>query len=133
MQIMGSWCPNCIDETNFLVPFYNANKNNGLEIIGLCYERSEDFSVASKNAKNLKTRLSIPYELLIAGTNKKGNVNESLPMLKNFIAFPTLIIIDKKGKVRKIHTGYSGPATGKHYDEFKAEFESFINTLLSEN
>ncbi len=132
IQIMGSWCPNCIDETNYLVPFYNANKNNGVEVIGLCYERSEDFLVASKNAKNLKNRLSIPYELLIAGTNKKGNVNESLPMLKNFVAFPTLIIIDKKGKVRKIHTGYSGPATGKHYVEFKAEFESFIKQLLSE-
>lgn len=132
IQIMGSWCPNCIDETNYLVPFYNSNKNNGIEVIGLCYERSEDFLVASKNAKNLKNRLSIPYELLIAGTNKKGNVNESLPMLKNFVAFPTLLIIDKKGKVRKIHTGYSGPATGKHYVEFKAEFESFIKKLLSE-
>jgi peroxiredoxin len=132
IQIMGSWCPNCIDETNYLVPFYNANKNSGVEVIGLCYERSEDFLVASKNVKNLKTRLSIPYELLIAGTNKKGNVNESLPMLKNFVAFPTLIIIDKKGKVRKIHTGYSSPATGKHYVEFKAEFESFIKKLLSE-
>ncbi len=133
IQIMGSWCPNCIDETNYLVPFYNENKSNGVEAIGLCYERSEDFTVASNNAKNLKKRLNIPYELLIAGTNKKGNVNESLPMLKNFIAFPTLIVIDKKGKVRKIHTGYSGPATGKHYQEFKTEFEIFITQLLSEN
>lgn len=130
VQIMGSWCPNCIDETNYLVPFYNENKSKGLEVIGLCYERSEEFAVAASNAKNLKNRLAIPYELLIAGTNKKGNVNESLPMLKNFLAFPTLIVIDKKGKVRKIHTGYSGPATGKHYVEFKAEFEAFVKNLI---
>lgn len=133
IQIMGSWCPNCMDETNYLVPFYEQNKEKGLEVIGLCYERSEDFNIASKNALNMKKRLNIPYELLIAGTNKKGNVNESLPMLKNFIAFPTMIIIDKRGKVRKIHTGYSGPATGIHYVEFKSEFESFINKLISEN
>lgn len=132
VQIMGSWCPNCIDETNYLVPFYNENKNKGIEVIGLCYERSEDFTTAANNVKNLKNRLSIPYELLIAGTNKKGKVNESLPMLKNFIAFPTLIVIDKKGKVRKIHTGYSGPATGKHYVEFKMEFEEFVKKLLIE-
>lgn len=132
VQIMGSWCPNCIDETNYLVPLYNENKNKGIEVIGLCYERSEDFNAAANNAKKLKNRLSIPYELLIAGTNKKGNVNESLPMLKNFIAFPTLIVIDKKGKVRKIHTGYSGPATGKHYVEFKMEFEAFVKKLLIE-
>jgi thiol-disulfide isomerase/thioredoxin len=133
IQIMGSWCPNCIDETNYLVPFYKENKSNGVEVIGLCYERSEDFAVASKNIRNLQTRLNIPYPLLIAGTNKKGGVNESLPMLNNFLAFPTLIVVDKKGKVRKIHTGYSGPATGKHYIEFKAEFEQFIKQLLLEN
>lgn len=132
VQILGSWCPNCMDETNYLVPYYREMKNAGLEIIGLCYERSEDVQVATKNIANLKRRLDIPYQLLIAGTNKKGNVNQTLPMLKNFIGYPTLIIIDKKGKVRKIHTGYSGPATGKHYVEFKSEFESFINLLLAE-
>ncbi len=132
VQIMGSWCPNCMDETNYLVPLYNVYKDKGLEIIGLCYERSEDFSVASKNVINMKKRLNIPYQLLIPGSNKKGFVNESLPMLQNFIAFPTLIVVDKNHKVRKIHTGYSGPATGKHYVEFKTEFESFIKKLLSE-
>lgn len=133
IQIMGSWCPNCIDETNYLVPFYNEHKFQGIEVIGLCYERSENFEVASKNVINLKNRLNIPYQLLIAGTNKKGEVNKSLPMLNNFLAFPTLIVVDKKGKVRKIHTGYSGPATGKHYLEFKAEFEKFIKNLMEEN
>jgi hypothetical protein len=121
-----------MDETSYLVPFYNNMKAEGLEVIGLCYERSEDFEVAGNNVTKMKKRLQIPYELLIPGSNKKGFVNESLPMLKNFLAFPTMIIIDKQGKVRKIHTGYSGPATGKHYIEFKAEFESFIKKLLSE-
>ncbi len=132
IQIMGSWCPNCIDETNYLVPFYNAHKYQGLEGIGLCYERSENVDVSAKNVLNLKNRLNIPYQLLIAGTNKKGEVNKSLPMLNNFLAFPTLIVVDKKGKVRKIHTGYSGPATGKHYIEFKSEFEEFIKKLMLE-
>jgi peroxiredoxin len=132
IQIMGTWCPNCMDETSYLVPFYNNIKAEGLEVIGLCYERSEDFEVAANNVTKMKNRLQIPYELLIPGSNKKGFVNESLPMLKNFLAFPTMIIIDKQRKVRKIHTGYSGPATGKHYIEFKAEFESFIKKLLSE-
>jgi len=132
IQIMGTWCPNCMDETSYLVPFYNEMKSQGLEIIGLCYERSEDFNVASRNVSKMKSRMQIPYELLIPGANKKGFVNESLPMLKNFLAFPTMIIIDKKGIVRKIHTGYSGPATGKHYVDFKSEFESFMKKLLSE-
>lgn len=132
IQIMGSWCPNCIDESAFITEYYNKSDKNKLEVIGLCYERSDDFNKASSNVIKMRDRLNIPYDLLIAGTNAKGKVNESLPMLKNFIAFPTMIILDKNHKVRKIHTGYSGPATGKHYVDFKYEFEKFVNNLLNE-
>lgn len=132
IQIMGSWCPNCIDESTFITEFYNKSDKSKLDVIGLCYERSEDFQKASSNVIRMRDRLNIPYDLLIAGTNAKGKVNESLPMLNNFIAFPTMIILDKNHKVRKIHTGYSGPATGKHYVEFKHEFENFVNNLLNE-
>ncbi len=132
IQIMGSWCPNCIDESSFITEFYNKSDKSKLDVIGLCYERSEDFEKASSNVIKMRDRLQIPYDLLIAGTNAKGKVNESLPMLNNFIAFPTMIILDKNHKVRKIHTGYSGPATGKHYVDFKYEFENFVNNLLNE-
>ena len=53
-------------------------------------------------------------------------------MLKDIIGFPTTIIIDKKGDVRKIHTGFSGPGTGEHYIEFISEFEKLTNDLLAE-
>ena len=42
------------------------------------------------------------------------------------------LIIDKKGKVRKIHTGFNGPATGDKYTEFKEEFEGFVSELLNQ-
>jgi hypothetical protein len=35
--------------------------------------------------------------------------------------------------VRKIHTGYSGPATGDHYTQFVAEFKSTLDQLLAES
>ena len=41
--------------------------------------------------------------------------------------------MDKKGKVRKIHTGFNGPATGEKYTDFTKEFEVFVNELLNEN
>ncbi|HNQ26578.1 MAG TPA: TlpA family protein disulfide reductase, partial [Aquaticitalea sp.] len=48
------------------------------------------------------------------------------------LSFPTTIYIDKTGKVRKIHTGFNGPATGEKYVTFKNEFESFVTELLTE-
>lgn len=134
VQFLGSWCPNCMDETAYLVPFYNKYKDKGVEIIGLAYERTKDFERSKKNVARLRDRLNVPYELLITGfTNDKAEVATSLPMLNNFEAFPTLMIIDKKGIVRKIHTGFSGPGTGEHYAKFVQEFEQTIDDLLAEN
>ncbi|MBC7758499.1 MAG: TlpA family protein disulfide reductase [Phormidesmis sp. FL-bin-119] len=134
VQFLGSWCPNCMDETAYLVPFYNRYNKKGVEIIGLAYERTKDFKRSRKNVVRLRDRFNVPYKMLITGfTNKNAEVASSLPMLNNFEAFPTLIIIDKKGVVRKIHTGFNGPGTGKYYTEFVREFEKTIDDLLAEN
>ncbi|MFD2161406.1 TlpA disulfide reductase family protein [Paradesertivirga mongoliensis] len=131
IQFLGSWCPNCMDETAFLAPFYREYKTKGVEIVGLAYERSSDFQTAKTRVQQLKQRFNIGYPLLVTGfTNKE--VLKSMPSLNEFKAFPTTIIIDKKGLVRTIHTGFSGPGTGKHYTDLTAEFEKRIQLLLKE-
>jgi thiol-disulfide isomerase/thioredoxin len=133
IQFFGSWCPNCMDETAYLVPFYEKYQKKGLEIVALAYERSTDYERSKKNILRLRERFGVPYDMLITGyTNDKKEVAQSLPMLKSFVAFPTLIILDKKGKVRKIHTGFSGPGTGSHFEDFKQEFEKTIDNLMLE-
>ena len=132
LQIMGSWCPNCLDESKLMTSIYQQFQNSGLEIIGLCFEKSEDINIVKKNIDNFKNQLNITYPLVIAGNTQKGSVNKALPMLANFVAFPTLIIIDKKGKVRNIHTGYSGPATGIYFTKFKDHFIANLEKYLNE-
>ena len=133
VQFFGSWCPNCMDETAFMVPFYNKYKDKGLAVVGLAYERTTDKERSTKNVKRLQERFKVNYPLLLTGyTNDKSEVVKSIPALKEFMAFPTTIIIDKKGTVRKIHTGFSGPGTGKYYTEFAEEFENLITDLLAE-
>ncbi len=134
VQILGSWCPNCMDETNFLVNnYYPKYHTKGVEIIGLAYERTTDFANSQRTLKQLKTHFNIPYPLLITGfTPSKGDPEKSLPMLADFKGFPTTIIIDKKGDVRKIHTGFSGPGTGEYYTQFIDEFEKLTDDLLRE-
>ena len=134
VQFFGSWCPNCMDETAYLVPFYKKYKEKGLEIVALAYERSADYERSKRNILRLRERFAVPYDMLITGyINDKTEVAQSLPMLKSFVAFPTLIILDNKGKVRRIHTGFSGPGTGIHYTNFKKEFEKTIDDLLLED
>lgn len=133
VQIMGSWCPNCMDETAYLVNYYKKYQPKGVEIVGLAYERTTNFSRSQKALQQLKERFNIPYPLLITGyTPAKGEAAKSLPMLDKVLGFPTTIIIDKKGDVRKIHTGFSGPGTGQYYIDFISEFERLTGNLLAE-
>lgn len=132
IQILGTWCPNCMDETKFYANWYRKNKDKGVEIIGLAYEVKPDFEYAKKRVLTMKEKLGVDYDFVIAGTSTTKSASESLPMLNKVISFPTSIIIDKKGKVRRIHTGFSGPATGIYYEEFIDDFNTLLNELLQE-
>lgn len=132
LSIGGTWCPNCVDETAFLAPWYKKNKSRGVEVIGLQYEQKTDSAYVRKVLTRFRERFGIEYPQVIGGVADKQVVLNSLPGLNSFLSFPTTIIINKKGEVAQIHTGYSGPATGKYYDEFVKEFNHEIDTLLSQ-
>jgi peroxiredoxin len=132
LSIMGTWCPNCADEADFLAPWYAENQKRGVEVIGLSFERSNDFAQAQPRLKAFAKRHGVGYELLFAGRVGKENVQRVLPALDGFMSYPTLLFVDKKGAIRRIHTGFSGPATGAFYEDFISDFNREINELLNE-
>lgn len=133
VQILGSWCPNCMDETAFLSDWYRNNKDKNVEIIGLAYELKPDFNYAKSRVEIMKKRYNIDYEILIAGEGNTKSASASLPMLNEVISFPTTIFIAKTGEIVKIHTGFSGPSTGDYYDEFISDFNATILKMTTEN
>ncbi|QBA64336.1 peroxiredoxin family protein [Muriicola soli] len=134
LQIMGTWCPNCLDETKFLVDYLGNNPTDDLKIIALAFEYAKTEERAIRGIERLRDRLEIPYPIVLAqyGTSNKEIANEKLPMLNHILSYPTTIFIDKQGKVRKIHTGFNGPATGEKYLTFKKEFHDFVQELQAE-
>ncbi len=133
IQLFGTWCPNCMDETIFLNEWYKKNSDKNLEIIGLAYEKKDDYAYARKRVLKMIKELKPKYDYLIAGTATVGEASKSLPMLDGVKSFPTLIFIDKNGKVRRIYTGFRGPGTGEYYQEFTKDFEAYVASLLKEN
>ena len=130
VQIMGSWCPNCMDETIFLTDM--KKKFPEIEIIGLAFEKSPDFEIASKRVNKVRQKLGANYPFVIAGTSNKKEASKVLPMLDHILSFPTTIIVDKTGKVRNIHTGFSGPGTGNVYQKFADKYVLMLKKLLNE-
>jgi len=129
IQVMGSWCPNCMDESAFFSGVYEKYKDRGLRIVGLSFEKTPDFAHAASNIKRLRDRYHITYPLLIGN---RDSVAQTLPMLNKIAGYPTTIYVDKKGKVRKIYTGFSGPATGNEYEKYKEDFYRLLEKLLTE-
>jgi peroxiredoxin len=133
VALAGSWCPNCHDEAAFLSPLYKDYRAKGLEVVSLMFEHFGDFPRAAEATQRFRQHYGIEYTTLIAGISDKDEAAKKLPMLQSFVAFPTTIFIDRKGNVRKIHTGYSGPATGDHYIQFVNEVKTTLDQLLTES
>ena len=134
IQIMGSWCPNCMDETNFLSQYYQQNKDRGVEIVGLSYERTTNFQRSKKALEAFRNRFDVQYPFLITGVTVSDpqRAPKTLPEIDAIKAFPSMLILDKKGNVRRIRAGFEGPGTGEHYAQFQKDFNGWVNALLAE-
>jgi thiol-disulfide isomerase/thioredoxin len=134
IQIMGSWCPNCMDETAFLTDYYKKNKQRGVEIISLAYELSTDFKRSQASLRKFQQHFSVTYPMLITGVsvNDSLKAEKTLPQLNTIKIFPTTIFIGKDGKVKQFNTGFYGPGTGDHYDAFKKYFYTTVEDLLNQ-
>ncbi|MEM7658667.1 MAG: TlpA disulfide reductase family protein [Bacteroidota bacterium] len=133
VQLLGSWCPNCMDESKLFAQWYQQYQPQGLEIVGLAYERAEDPAFAMASVQRMMDRLGVEYPVLLAATtNDKAEAAKTLPMLNHVLSYPTSIYIDRAGNIRKIHTGYYGPGTGDRHIQFLEKYTAFLEKLLAE-
>jgi thiol-disulfide isomerase/thioredoxin len=134
IQLMGSWCPNCMDETGFINQLYNEYKHKGVEVMGLSYERTPDFSRSATAVKNFMKRLGITYPVLIppVAVSDPQRAEKTIPQLKKITAFPTTVFAGRDGTIKEVHAGFNGPGTGEDYEKQKEDFYRIVNHLLEE-
>lgn len=132
IMIGGTWCPNCHDEAVFMRDFLPGRRPRGLEAVQLMFEYTQDFASASASVRDFVRQFAIDYPVLIAGSYGPGEVQKALPQIETFYAYPTTLVLGRDGRVRYTHTGFSGPATGPHFEQFKAQFATLIDGLLAE-
>jgi thiol-disulfide isomerase/thioredoxin len=128
VNILGSWCPNCHDEAPFLEEMYKKYRAQGLEVVALDFEDAEEFQDPERMRAFAK-RYGIEYTILVAG--ETGAVNEKLPQMKNFNAWPTTFFLGRDGRVAHVHAGFPSSASGDRYTEAKQEFAQVTERLLS--
>jgi thiol-disulfide isomerase/thioredoxin len=131
--LFGSWCPNCHDESDYLVELDQRFRSRGLEIQGLAFEFGDTLERNTKIVREYAGHHHIKYPLLIAGPSDKAEASKAFPAIDRVRAYPTTLFIDGKGEVRAIYTGFSGPATGPANTRLRERFEGLIEELLGES
>ncbi len=132
VDIFGSWCPTCHDAAPELVRLYRKYRGRGLEIVGLAYEVTGDSAVDAPQVRRYREKFGIPFPLLLAGINDTEAAAATLPQLQGFTAFPTTVFLGRDGRVRRVHAGFYGPATGAQHGRLVEGFEREIEGLLKE-
>jgi thiol-disulfide isomerase/thioredoxin len=131
ITIMGSWCPNCHDESPFLTELYEKYGPSGFEVVALAFEYTGDAAVDVPQIQAFNRRHNVPYLTLLAGSTEDGQVQKALPQLVNFSAFPTSIVVDRAHRVVAIHAGFAGPATGSLHGELKGRMTAEVEQALA--
>jgi thiol-disulfide isomerase/thioredoxin len=130
VQIFGSWCPNCTDESRWLKEVYEKYQSSGFQVIPVAFERGTELQQMLAGVQKQWRELEMPYPVFIGGQSHKGEAGKVFSMLSKVMSYPTAIILDRNGEVRRIHTGFYGPGTGKYYQHHTEKLEMFIKQLL---
>ena len=133
IEIFGTWCPNCHDASKYLIELHRKYRDRGLSIVGLAFELSGDFSRDAKQVRRYAARVGVTYPILVAGVSDKKKASEAFPALDRIRSYPTTIFLHADGRVRAVHTGFTGPATGDEFQKLRRKFETIIEELLTES
>lgn len=132
VDVFGTWCPNCHDAAPTLRELYDAYHARGFEVVSLAYEVTGDTAVDAQLVRRFRDKFGIPWPILLAGINETQATAATLPQLEGFTAYPTLLFLDRSGRVRIIHAGFYGPATGAQFDRQRTELHGYVERLLAE-
>ena len=131
LDIMGTWCHNCMDSAPLLEKLYSEFGSQGLEIVGLSFELSDDTVAARRNLLLYEERYGITFPVLFCGSTAPANTGARIKsQLNNFPGYPTTIFVDRKGVVQKIHGGFNGPGTGEEYQAQINQYYDIVRNLL---
>lgn len=130
VDIFGTWCPNCHDEAPVLEKLYQKYKAQGLVIVGLAYEYTDDQQRSLQQIGIYRQKFGLTFPLLLAGTTDQGQIAKTLPQLEGFGAYPTSIFIDRSGHVKAILAGFTGPSTGEKYQEVQQRMDELVREIV---
>lgn len=125
VEIMGSWCPNCLDAHRSLTTLRKSFPN--IEVLPIAFEYASDIESARAPVMKVLGSDHTADQILFAGKASKSHATQLFPMLSGITAFPTLIVITPQRKIHMVYTGFYGPGTGDYHSRFMMRMKEVIH------
>ncbi|MCR9243388.1 MAG: TlpA family protein disulfide reductase [bacterium] len=129
--LFGTWCPNCGDSGAYLKRLRTRFGARGLRVIGLAFEHGTDRARHQRVVAAYRERYAVDWPILLAGSSSKRLASQALPAVDAVRSYPTTLFLDDRGRVRAVHQGFAGPATGPIHAAQCKSFEAIVERLLA--
>ncbi|MFM7565753.1 MAG: TlpA family protein disulfide reductase [Flavobacteriales bacterium] len=132
VQLMGSWCPNCLDESLYFNALNSSGRYKPIRFVGVSFENGSSDKEKIKRMKGFSKRVSLNYPLYLGGGASTAEASKVFHQLNGVYSFPTTVFLDKQGRVVEVHSGFDGPATGGHFNQWKEKTQDLLRKLIEE-
>ena len=129
VDVMGTWCPNCMDESRLLRDLYEDYPE--MVVVSVAFERFVGERALVRIA-DFKREMELPWSVLLGGVANKRIADSTLSFIGGIKSFPTTAFIPLEGELI-VHSGFSGPATGESYEEEVVFFRNTIESLIQKS
>ena len=130
IQLMGTWCPNCLDESNYFIELSKQSSFKDIRFIGVGFEHGNSDKDRMARLKKYQKKMGFTYSLYLGGGASTKDAHAVFNQLNGVFSFPTTIFLDKKGRIVQVNSGFDGPATGVFYKSMQEETERLLLKLL---
>ena len=130
VQIFATWCPNCSDHAPVLAELYRVHNAEGLEILGLAFEQTDDNAYSARRVQAFRERHGVDWDIVVADSRLEDIASEGLAGLSAIEGVPVTIFVNRDGTVHAVYTGFSGPAAGEAHDRAIARFRQLTEEIL---
>ncbi len=113
VNFWATWCPPCRQEIPLLVKLQAKYAAQGLQVVGIATDEQNE-----KDVRTFMRQMVVNYPILM-GDSRVPQIISALG--GNFIGLPYTVVLDREGRVFKIHSGELDPA----------EAEGLIRTALT--
>jgi thiol-disulfide isomerase/thioredoxin len=131
VELFGTWCSNCNDLAPLLVELYQEHRDDGLEILSVAYEISDNDAYRRERLAAYKAAHGVGWEVMIPSGPPDELLSAGPARLSSIGGVPVTIFFDRDRTIRAIYTGFWGPATGATHQSAAATFRRLTQEILA--